>query len=748
MVTIAQVLDIDNFFTAWLKVKTNDGCAGVDYESIENFEKKLTKNLDLLRSEVMHGSYRPFPLLRVYMQKENDKVRPLSIPAVRDRLLQTAVTLVLTPLLEKEFEKCSFAYRKGFSVKQAVERVVHYREQGFIWVVDADIESFFDEINHNLMLKKIGVLVNDEIILRLIKSWLKCTVRDGDQLIRLKKGVPQGSPISPLLSNLYLDELDEALVNNNQRLVRFADDFLVLCKTKERAGKALEVTEKILDHLKLNINDNKTQIVDFNRGFRFLGVEFIRSLAFKRLGKDNGPLLPEEKRHLSLPTEELKEEVSKDDRDGNEFSQAFQEAIDEMPAHHSIGDYVDGLPDFQLSKKNKPPIGAMGKTDKTFANSTTLDGLKSDELALEESEFEVPEFERPKFEEPQSGHDPRLRTLYLMEHGCELSKESERLVVEKDDKRLVEIPAIKVDQVLVFGNSQITTPVMKFCLNENIPIALLSAQGRYCGVIDNHSTDSVLLHRDQFKRAEDDVFCLQLAKAMVIGKLSNSRLVLSRQARKRNNEKIKIALEAIKKNINKISDVTTLDEVRGYEGHSAKVYFAAMGELLRESVGDKWVFSGRKRQPPPDPVNALLSFGYTLLFYNVYSLMRARGLNPHVGFLHPIRQGHPALVSDIMEEFRSIVVDSLVLNLLLNQQLNQQLKPEQFTVSKEEGSCYLNNEARKLFINAFEKKMNAPLTHPITGLHLDYRRCIETQIKSVASLIRGHSDVYQAVVLR
>ena len=394
-----------------------------------------------------------------------------------------------------------------------------------------------------------------------------------------------------------------------------------------------------------------------------------------------------------------------------------------MPEIETIEEFIEDLPDYQPVVKSR--------------NSPSRQAITG---SISEPLLELEEIPEPQPEEIESGHDPRLRTLYMMEHGCELRKESERLVIEKDDEILAEIPAIKVDQVLVFGNSKITTPAMNYCLSENIPIVLLSSQGRYNGVIDTHSTASVLLHREQFKRAEDDAFCLQQAKAMVTGKLANSRLILSRQARKRNNEKIQNALEAIKQSMEKVPALTTLDELRGHEGHSAKVYFAAMSELL----GETWAFKGRKRQPPPDPVNALLSFGYTLLFYNVFSLMKARGLNPHVGFLHPIRQGHPALVSDMMEEFRPIVVDTVVLSLLLNQQLTL----EQFTISTEQGSCYLNNEARKIFIKSFEKKMNSALTHPVSGLHLDYRRCIETQIKSMAAVIRGQSESYQAVILR
>ena len=228
---------------------------------------------------------------------------------------------------------------------------------------------------------------------------------------------------------------------------------------------------------------------------------------------------------------------------------------------------------------------------------------------------------------------------------------------------------------------------------------------------------------------------------MVHGKLANSRLVLSRQARKRNITVLTDAAADLKRIMQNAATATTLDQLRGFEGAGAKTYFGAVGELL----GEAWRFRARKRQPPPDPVNALLSYGYTLLFYNVYALLRARGLNPHVGFLHSLRSGHPALVSDLMEEFRAIIVDTVVLTLILN----NRIQPEDFIHADDAAHpCLLSGQGRKTFVSAFEQKMNDPLTHPVTGLHLDYRRCIEAQVQALAAVVRGRQDKYMPLVLR
>jgi CRISPR-associated protein Cas1 len=342
---------------------------------------------------------------------------------------------------------------------------------------------------------------------------------------------------------------------------------------------------------------------------------------------------------------------------------------------------------------------------------------------------------------PTTGHDPLLRSLYLMEQGAELAKEDERFVVRKHGATLQQIPALKVDQILVFGNVRITTPAMQFCLLEDIPVFLLSSRGRYYGVLESTATDKVLLHRDQFTRAADPTFVLHVSREMVRGKVANVRTLLLRAARKGGSDLLRSATVALQGVLNSLDAVVSLDQLRGLEGTAAAQYFAVWPEL----VGGAWHFDGRKRQPPPDPVNSLLSFGYTLLFYNTYSLVRAQGLHPYVGFYHSLRQGHPALVSDLMEEFRAPVVDTTVLTLLHRKQLRQQ----DFSMPSEAGMpCLLTDDVRKKVTRAFEAAFNRPICHPDAGGRCDYRRAIALQAQHLVAVVRGDQPVYRPFLTR
>lgn len=698
-ISLEQVVSEANLLQGWFKVRANNGCAGSDRINLAAFEQRLMSRLALLRDEVMYGTYRPRPLLRIWMPKKIGGMRSLSIPAIRDRVLQTALSLVLTPLFESEFEECSYAYRKGRSVQQAVKRVEILRSEGFQWVVDADIDSFFDEIDHRLLMTAVEKLVSEPGVLRLIRMWLDAEILDGDQRYFLKKGIPQGSPLSPLLANLFLDDLDEAMLNRNLRIVRFADDFLILCRTREKAEKALDFTTEVLNSLNLVINPDKTRVVDFNRGFRFLGVDFIHSLTFKTRYPDDDPVPMDLDNLARIPLEAEAKEI--------------------------------------LDARPKPQDMDSGNT-MTISEAKASPGEDHHPVT---SMMEIEPPSRNMEEQKVADLDPRLRTLYLLAHGSVLGKESEQFVVRRSGKIVQRIPAIKVDQIMVFGNAQISTQAMRFCLQEKIPVFLLSGQGRFFGIIDGFDTDPVLLHRDQFLKAGDQAFCLNIARQFVCGKIANCRTILLRYSRKRTLPDMQAAAESLKQILPRLDSATDLDQVRGYEGLAARTYFDA----LSKSLDADWQFNGRTRQPPKDPVNSLLSYGYTLLFYNLYSFIRARGLNPHVGFLHPIRSGHPALVSDLIEEFRAIVVDTVVFNLVLNRRIT----PECFTGPADADTpCLLDDRTRALFIQELEKKFNAPIRHPMSGDNVDYRRCFEHQANHLAAVIQGRQAQYQPMVIK
>ena len=718
-ITLKSVLDDINMLAAWEKVKENKGCGGVDNISLDDFEWDLQDRLATLKNEVHYQTYRPLPLMRVEINKPTGGLRSLSIPTIRDRVLQTAVALVLTPLFELEFEDISFAYRKGRSVDQAVARVKHFRNEGYRWVVDADIQAFFDQVDHKVLMQKINNLIKDAGIRKLIEQWLKVTVVDKNHRYRLEKGIPQGSPISPMLANLYLDQFDDILLNKNMRLVRYADDFVILCKSEKQADSALELTEDVLEQLKLNLNDNKTRIVDFNTGFRFLGYQFVRSLAIKTKHPEIIASNTQTKKQQKTPKPIIKKNKKKPKKSH------------QKPQHY-----------FSLAT----PLGEEASYADEMEEAFLEAGISPTQFP---SEVETPELFEPPEEndnetaeiENNENSEPRLKTLYLMKHGSVLGKEYERFVVRRKGCANHEIPAIHVDQIMVFGNSQITTQAMQFCLQQRIPIYLLSGRGKYYGVVDSFDTEPVLLHREQFLRADDPKFCLKLACQILTGKLANSRLILQRTARYHDVPELQTAVDQLKHSIKRLPTATTLDQLRGYEGNAAHIYFQAIVATLDK----KWGFQKRIKNPPTDPINAMLSYGYTLLFYNVYTFLRSRGLNPHVGYLHPIRMGHPALASDIMEEFRSIIVDSVVLHLVLNDKIS----PEDFVIDKDSKTpCLLSKQGRQIFIQQLEAKMNTKLRHPNSGLQLDYRRCIEYQINQLARVIRQAETDYQAMILR
>lgn len=268
----------ENLEAAWERVRENQGCAGVDGVTIEDFESGALYELPRLQRELADGTYEPLPLLRILVDKGNGEARALCIPTVRDRVAQAAALQLVEPILEIQFEECSFAFRKGRSVRQAVHRIKELYDKGYRWVVDADIDAFFDSIDHELLLAKVDHFIADASLRRLLRLWIHAEVWDGEAVTPLERGIPQGSVISPILANLFLDDLDEELLRRELKLVRYADDFVILSKDRAQAEAALEVTDKLLELLRLDLDEEKTAIVHFDHGFKYLGVIFVRSL--------------------------------------------------------------------------------------------------------------------------------------------------------------------------------------------------------------------------------------------------------------------------------------------------------------------------------------------------------------------------------------------------------------------------------------------------------------------------------------
>ena len=271
----AHLTDRATLYAAAARVLDNRGCRGCDGVTVGAFRRDLERQLDSLQDALLTGCYRPLPLLRFAVPKRSGGgKRWLSVPTVRDRVAQAAVYLVTRDAIEAELEDTSHAYREGRSVRTAVAQVRQLRDEGFRWAVDADVDAFFDEISHPRLFDKLCALGLDDRLLGLLARWVEAEVYDGTSLRRLANGIPQGAVVSPMLANLFLDKLDEALTGLGLRAVRYADDFLVLCRDRGAAEEALELTDLVLEEMGLDLNREKTRVASFDGGFKFLGAIF------------------------------------------------------------------------------------------------------------------------------------------------------------------------------------------------------------------------------------------------------------------------------------------------------------------------------------------------------------------------------------------------------------------------------------------------------------------------------------------
>jgi RNA-directed DNA polymerase len=273
-----------NLFASYAKVAANGGAAGVDRVSVEDFTKRLARNLERLAAQLKDGTYRPQGVRRVNIPKPGtNETRPLGIPAVRDRVVQGALRHVLEPILERQFAEHSYGFRPGRGCKDALRRVDKLLKQGSRYVVDVDLKSYFDTIPHDKLLDEVRKYVGDGRVLNLIEAFLKAEILDGLRQWTPESGAPQGAVLSPLLSNLYLNELDHQMANAGYEMTRYADDLVIQCRSREEAERALEMVRVWTTRMGLTLHPTKTKIVDaVIEGFDFLGYRFIKHRRFPR----------------------------------------------------------------------------------------------------------------------------------------------------------------------------------------------------------------------------------------------------------------------------------------------------------------------------------------------------------------------------------------------------------------------------------------------------------------------------------
>lgn len=339
-----------------------------------------------------------------------------------------------------------------------------------------------------------------------------------------------------------------------------------------------------------------------------------------------------------------------------------------------------------------------------------------------------------------------LNTLFVTTQGAYLAKDGETVAVKVDRTTKMRLPIHTLDGIICFGNVTCSPFLMGFCAEKDVAVSFLTERGRFLAKVQGPASGNVLLRRTQFRKADDRTASAKMARAILTGKLANSRTVLKRATRdhgeKTNKKEIDLAAQSIKNSLQRLQEQLPLDALRGVEGDAAHTYYRAFDHLI-VSQKDDFVFSGRNRRPPLDRVNCLLSFIYTLLMHDVRSALEAVGLDSAVGFLHRDRPGRPGLALDIMEEFRPAIADRLVLSLINLSQVNG----KGFEIS-ESGAVLMNEKTRKTVLVAYQKRKQDNIMHPFIGEKVAVGILFYIQALLLARYLRGDLDGYPPFIWR
>lgn len=319
-----------------------------------------------------------------------------------------------------------------------------------------------------------------------------------------------------------------------------------------------------------------------------------------------------------------------------------------------------------------------------------------------------------------------MATLYLTEQGSTLRKTSRRLVVEKENKILLEVPEFKIERVFVFGNVQLTTQAIAFLLDNGIETSFFSIKGRLKGKLSPIESKNVFLRIGQYKKSLDIEFRLSLAKIIVERKLKNGKVLLLRYSRSHPEIDFTKEIGEIERCLKTLPRKEKVSTVMGIEGQGSAAYFHSFGKMFRKELQ----FEKRTRRPPTDPINALLSLGYTMITNEILSMVSAVGFDPYIGFFHGINYGRPSLALDIVEEFRHPIVDALTLNLI-----NNNILKETDFVSGEDGGCYLTDESRRVYFNYYEKKLTNEFMLHNTETRTTFGKLFDIQAHKMAKTI-------------
>jgi group II intron reverse transcriptase/maturase/CRISPR-associated endonuclease Cas1 len=690
---LEQFLSTPNFLSAYRRIASKKAAGGLDGVTVEAFGRHLDQHISKLQKEIRERRYVPQPAVVTHIPKFNEanEWRELGLPSVADKVVQAAMLQVVEPLAERMFLDCSYAYRPGKGHYKAIRRVEHcLNNRKKTWAVQRDIDNFFNTLNHNRLIEQFSKLVNGEpAMTELVALWCRMgLVEKNGRWRNVQAGVRQGGVISPLLANLYLHPLDEFAAKLGIDWIRYADDYLIVCDSRENAVSSdIQIAGFLKDSLGLRLNHGEASPKHIDEGFTFLGVHFCgkeRAIAPKKVEKMKRKI----QWLLSQKTEKSPEEIILKLLEKVESWQRYYGFLNPAGQFSEI----DGLIEKEFQNLAAAKIYG-GKWDITLPKGLSFPSLIADremggskklediwKQAVKAREVHGNCQEKQTIERKITRKRQRCRkacgesgNVVVTTPGHFVGKRGERVVVMCKQRILSELPAVRLSGLTLSGRGvSVSGDVIELCMRKDIHIHFVDSLGKIIAVVSPPGGSSGELSLLQITE-RDREGGLILAKMFVLGKVKNQFSLLKYYFKypvNRENGFGKIYLERkeclndIIRKIKKASGLSNADAFRqqlmGLEGTFGASYWEIVRCLFRNGVQ----FSGRVRHGATDLVNAALNYGYGVLYGNCFNAIIRAGLNPMTGFLHSYQAGKPTLVYDLIEEFRALAVDRGIFTLL------------------------------------------------------------------------------------
>ncbi len=718
----------------------NTASSGIDEVTFSAFEAAFRENIEALVQSVLEGTYAPEPLKKIAIDKpDSDEKRPIGISAVKDKLIQRVLYDHLAPYYDKRFSDASYAYRPGKSTLKAINRVTQYLDAKNLIVLKTDIDSFFDTIDHDILLALLDKEIRDKQIIRLISLLIQIGGFQAQEYEAHLHGVYQGDILSPLLSNIYLNEMDQYLENKGVKFVRYADDFALFFPKKNDAYPALKRLKKFLKTLKLSLEYDKTKIVHVSDGFIFLRIEFrgmTRNVSRKRLEKSLQGLrsLSRDKAGFLTFVERINSYLRgiqnyylKIITPRSEQHRLIEEALIETLVHKV---YRAKTTKTITTKKEFKILLATIKLEILFESETKKNLIKhivalSYEKYLAEKSYKdtTPKIKRQKNKYARKFANDT--TLHIAQPGLMLGISKNKFTLKKYGKVQKTFPVNKIERIIFEGKGySLSTNVIEKCAHESITIDFISRDASpYASLITYKSSTTQTIHKQAMLPGTPTQ--LALAKAFLKGKAKNQLNYL--KYLNRYHQRLDRQIVTIEQTMVRFKQAKTIDELMGYEGSISASYWEGLRQVL------KVPFEKRITRGARDIVNSSLNYGYAILYGRVQHALVYAGLSLNVSFLHAIDGDKPTLTFDMIEEFRTFMVDRVIISMLN--------KGEPISL---DSSGLLTQKSRQLIAQNIKEKLGS-----YTQWKKQSRKCdniIQTQCYNLAKVVNGEAPKYKPFI--